>query len=241
MVSMGMLDDNLRNYWENTQKPWGQLFYKIVWAQLNFQDLKILDFGSGFGITSDYLAKDNEVTAIEHNINIVESKERSITNNYTQIIGGIEKLKEQGNSVFDAVICHNVLEYIPERSEILVEFSRILKNNGILSVMKHNKTGRILEKIVFENNLDEAIELLNGGTSASKNFGVVDYYNAEDLTECFKIEKTLGIRTFFGLPCNEVKFDRTWQDKIFDIEMKVANDEIYKNIAFFHHVILKKK
>ena len=237
-----MLDKNLRNYWENTQQPWGKLLYKIIRAQLNFSNLKILDFGSGFGITANYLAKNNEVTAIEPNINIVESAERVRENNYTQITGGLDKLKKQESGAFDAVVCHNVLEYVAEneRAEILKEFARILKNGGILSLIKHNKPGRIIDNIVFKNNLDEALEMLDGGASASINFGAINYYDPEDLREYFKIEKILGIRTFFAWAPNEVKFDENWQNKIFELEIKVSDIDIYKNIAFLNHVMLKK-
>ena len=74
--------------------------------------MTILDFGSGFGITADYLANNNHVTAIEPNIDIVESNERMRENDYTQIIGSLDKLKEQMSDVFDAVVCHNVFEYV---------------------------------------------------------------------------------------------------------------------------------
>ena len=126
-----------------------------------------------------------------------------------------------------------------ERADTLKEFARVLKNDGILSIIKHNKYGRIFDKIVFDNNLDEALALLDGETSSSKNFGTIDYYDVKDLTEYFEIEKILGVRTFFGLPPNEIKFDEEWQEKIFQIEMKAADIEVYKNAAFFHHVILR--
>ncbi|MEY8432800.1 class I SAM-dependent methyltransferase [Lachnospiraceae bacterium 48-42] len=39
---------------------------RIVWKQLgDIRDKKILDFGSGIGVTANYLAEHNEVTAIE--------------------------------------------------------------------------------------------------------------------------------------------------------------------------------
>ncbi|MCL1862592.1 MAG: hypothetical protein FWF78_03385 [Defluviitaleaceae bacterium] len=45
-----------------------ELLYKLKWAQLeaniNLKGKKILDFGSGFGNTANYLAKHNDVTAI---------------------------------------------------------------------------------------------------------------------------------------------------------------------------------
>ena len=46
--------------------PWELLLKKIVWRQLGeLQNKKILDFGSGFGVTADHYAQHNQVIAIE--------------------------------------------------------------------------------------------------------------------------------------------------------------------------------
>ncbi len=43
-------------------QPWECLMKRIVWKQLgNVRDKKILDFGSGIGVTADYLAEHNDV------------------------------------------------------------------------------------------------------------------------------------------------------------------------------------
>ena len=45
---------------------WERLFKKIVWKQLgDMEGKKILDFGSGEGITANHFAEKNDVTAIE--------------------------------------------------------------------------------------------------------------------------------------------------------------------------------
>ena len=47
-------------------QPWECLMKRIVWKQLgDIRDKKILDFGSGIGVTANYLAEHNDVTAIE--------------------------------------------------------------------------------------------------------------------------------------------------------------------------------
>ncbi len=45
---------------------WEVLQKKIVWNQLNFvHNKKVLDFGSGEGITASHFAINNEVVAVE--------------------------------------------------------------------------------------------------------------------------------------------------------------------------------
>lgn len=50
-----------------TELPaWERLFKRIVWKQIGeIEGKRILDFGSGEGITANYFAEKNEVIAIE--------------------------------------------------------------------------------------------------------------------------------------------------------------------------------
>ncbi len=237
------MSEDLKNYLDNIKKPWGVLFYKMVWEQLSWaKGMKILDFGSGFGITSNYLAKENEVVAIEPNEAMVNMREQE--NDYTQIVGDIEKLKELEDEKFDLVICHNVLEYSNEREDIVRQLVRVLKKNGKLSIVKHNHTGRIMQKVIFENNVDEALSLLDGGDIEVMNFGKVNYYYNDEILKWeinLKLDKTYGVRTFWGLQQNnEIKSEKSWQEKMFEVEKKVCEIEEYKNISFFNHIIFIK-
>lgn len=101
-----------------------------------------------------------------------------------------------------------------------------------------------MSKVVFENKLEEAIELLNNGESYSENFGRIDYYNINQLLEKFKglqINKILGLRTFWGLQQNnEAKYEDNWAEKMLEVELKVSDMDEFKNCAFFHHVFISK-
>jgi hypothetical protein len=51
-----------------------------------------------------------------------------------------------------------------------------------------------------------------------------------------------GIRTFYGLSSNnEIKFTDEWYRSMLELEMRAGSMEEYKNIAFFHHLIFRKK
>lgn len=239
------MSQHLQLYLDNIKKPWGLLFYRVVFEQLpKLKGAKILDFGSGFGFTASHLAKNNDVIAIEPNAEMVAM---SVTDDdYHQIIGDITQLKQFSDESFDLIICHNVLEYAEDRQAIVQEFYRLLKSNGVLSIVKHNQAGRIMQKVVFENNVDEALSLLSGAPIEVMNFGAVHYYEVSDLLDWMKphhlfIQKTLGVRTFWGLQQNNnLKNDPVWQDRMFEIEMKVCELEAYINISFFNHILLTK-
>lgn len=223
--------------------PWELLQKKMTWEQLEFvRNKKILDFGSGNGMTADYFAIENEVIAIEPDENMLA--DRLQEHEYLQIKGGLQELKSLKEESFDVILCHNVLEYAEEREELVKEFSRILKKEGYLSVLKHNRAGRVMQMVVLLNNFEHADELLEGGNGQSQYFGAIHYYEASDLikwSDSFKIEKILGMRTFWDLQQNQnIQKDSAWQEKMLEIERKVSDLEEYKAVAFFHHVILQK-
>jgi SAM-dependent methyltransferase len=159
--------------------PWELLQKKMTWEQLKFiHNKRILDFGSGNGMTADHFAIDNEVIAIEPDEKML--KDRFTENNYIQIKGNMKELKNFQDESFDVILCHNVFEYAD--TEIL-EWSNKLK-----------------------------------------------------------IERILGMRTFGDLQQNqEIQKDKTWQEQMLEMELKVSELEEYKAIASFHHVILRKK
>lgn len=74
------------------------------------------------------------MTAIEPNKKILIH--RFCKNKYNQIVGGIEQIRRIPSQTYDIIICHNVLEYLNDRKELLYEFSRILKPDGFVSIVK---------------------------------------------------------------------------------------------------------
>ncbi len=233
---------NVNGYLDYLRTPWGRLFYRLVWHNLEFEKKQILDFGSGFGVTANYLAKRNDVTAVEPNEEMLAH--RICENSYKQMVGSIDKLREMVDESFDVILCHNVLEYIDNRAELMAEFHRILKKGGILSIVKHNKDGKIMHKAVFENNIEEALSLLAGGKAVSQNFGTINEYEMEELQEYiggrFALEKVGGIRTFFGIQPNSFKSEPDWEDNMFELECAVEANPVYANVAFFQHLIFCK-
>lgn len=164
---------------------------------------------------------------------------------FKQLKGSFETLKKFPNNTFDCIICHNVLEYIDNRKELLAEFLRILKNDGYISIIKHNKAGRIMQKAIFDYDIKSVNMMLDNKNLKSGNFGEINIYSNSSLEEYsdFKlyIEKVMGICTFYGLQNNDIKYDPKWITDMKSLEMRVSEFEEFRDIAFFHHIILKKK
>lgn len=225
-------------------QPWECLMKRIVWKQLgDIQDKNILDFGSGIGVTANYLAEQNEVTAIEPDEDSI--KIRWADNQYTQIVGSTEELRKFESETFDMIICHNVLEYAEDREDIVKEFARILKSDGKISIVKHNRAGRVMQMVVLLNDFEHAHSLLDGNNGMTSKYGAIRYYEDSDIEKwCSElaITKTLGMRTFWDMQQNqEIHKDAGWQDKMVEIEMRVSDMDRYKDIAFFHHLTIEKR
>lgn len=230
--------------YNNSIPVWELLQKQMTWNQLSFiQNKRVLDFGSGRGITSSYFASNNEVVAIEPDSKMLS--ERITDNDYTQIHGNINALKEFEDEYFDVILCHNVFEYALEREAVTKEFARLLKKGGVLSVIKHNRPGRIMQMVVLLNNFDHANELLNGNNGKTENYGDIHYYDDMDIIKWsnnFQIEKILGMRTFWDLQQNQdIQKDEKWQKQMLAMEQRVSEIEEFKAIASFHHLILHKK
>lgn len=224
--------------------PWECLMKRIVWQQLGeIKGKKILDFGSGIGVTANYLAAKNDVIAIELSEEI--ANERWVENSYEQIVGSTDELRKFADETFDMIICHNVLEYAQDREEIVREFSRVLKTEGKISIVKHNRAGRVMQMVVLLNDFEHAHSLLDGNDGMASKFGAIRYYEDLDIEKwCpeLRVTKTFGMRTFWDMQQNqEIHKDVRWQDDMVEIEMRVSDMDEYKDIAFFHHLMIEKK
>lgn len=109
--------------------PWGQMFYQILWAQLEpyaKSSRRILDFGSGFGKTSEHLAVANEAVAYEPNHEMLTHTYHEVP--FTQLTGDFQAFKEQiAGETFDLILLHNVLEYVGQPKQILEELTATKK------------------------------------------------------------------------------------------------------------------
>ena len=228
----------------NQLPVWDKLAKVIIWKQIGeLKGKTILDFGSGTGITADHYAADNHVIAIEPSEEMLAKQVN--TNGYQQIVGSTDELKNLPSECFDYIFCHNVLEYADDREKIVREFYRLVKPNGKLSIVKHNRNGRVMQMVVLLNNFDEANDLLDGHNSSAQLFGTINYYADSNIAEwCdgFALQESYGLRTFWDLQQNqEIQKDDEWQKKMIGIEMRVSQNPDFQKIAFFHHLIFEKR
>ncbi|WP_408069349.1 class I SAM-dependent methyltransferase [Butyrivibrio sp. JL13D10] len=236
----------IKDYRNMVEQPWGKMFYDLIYKQLiipNDNINKVLDFGAGFCITADHYAKNHDVTAVEPSEEMREL--RVNTCNYTLVPGGIDYLQSIGDNTFDVVICHNVLEYVDDMSGVLAQLIRVLKPGGILSIVKHNEYGKAFAYAVLNDNPAAALDVLDKYTEESA-FGSRNVYSNEYLADFFaddaELKDVFGIRTLFGLSSNnEIKFNEEWYSNMLELETKAGAIDEYKKVAFYNHLVFRKK
>ena len=167
---------------------WERMLKEIVWSQIEEQKGQhILDFGSGEGITANHYAENNDVIAIEPWDEMLKSSWTDYP--YQQIIGDVSSLKAFADNTFDFVICHNVLEYIDDKSIVVNELCRVLKKGGTLSIVKHNRVGRVMQMAVLLDDLKTANDLLDGEDSMASKFGSIKYYEDDRMIQWNRSEE----------------------------------------------------
>ncbi len=237
------MDSGMQLYYDYTVSPLGRLFYDSVWAQLGvLSGKKILDFGSGFCFTTNHLAEQNDVTALEIDESIIKSSVQ--TGKFTQLCGDVTKLTDFADGTFDVVICHLVLEFTQNREEIMSQLCRVVKNDGFISVVRHNRNGRIVQAVVQDFDLDEAKRVLRGEPSFSSAFGNISYYEDSDLLAWagnnLTAEKVYGVRVLASLHGSDINEQPDWAQKMLQTEKSLYSNPDFVKIAYFNHLILRK-
>lgn len=222
---------------------WEYLTKRMIWRQLNFlRGVSVLDFGSGSGATAEHFAECCKVTAVEPSADMLAQRDESAP--YTQLAGGIELIVSMADNTFDAVLCHNVMEYVTDQPAALRELTRVLKPGGCLSIIKHNPAGRVMQMAVLLNDFDTANAVLSGGDGFAKAFGTIHYYRDDDVARwCPELclERVYGLRTFWDLQQNqEIQSDPDWRERMLALEHRVSVLPEYQAVAFHHHLIFRK-
>lgn len=66
---------DIKAYQAHIAQPWGQIYYQILFEQLkSVRNKTILDFGSGFGHVAQFLARENQVLAIEPSEEMIQAR-----------------------------------------------------------------------------------------------------------------------------------------------------------------------
>jgi ubiquinone/menaquinone biosynthesis C-methylase UbiE len=118
-------------YWSPTRKK----------LDLSFENSQysVLDAGSGTGwLSTEHAKRLKRVVAIEA---AQDRAEISKSHHTFEVCKANTEVLPLRDGVFDTVVCYDVLEHVPNYSEAIHEFRRVLKSKGMLIIAVPNAKG----------------------------------------------------------------------------------------------------
>ena len=202
--------DNYAHEWWNKRGPYKfihmltPLRLKYIANNLTLKGSKILDLGCGGGLLAEEMYKSGaEVVGIDASKKTIEiaknhAKEQSLKIKYlnTDLESFESKVK------FDAVICFELIEHVPDPEELINQITKIIKPNGklFLSTINRNLFSFIFAKIVAE----YVLNIIPRGTHTYEKFLKPSEIKVMLNKNNLNIDDIQGIK--FDLISNKFKF-----------------------------------
>ena len=204
--------DNAADKWTaEMATPWMRLKRELARFNLNKHLppntlLNILDAGGGIGSESFPFAHEGHfVSLVDYSAGMVAVARRdALAQNIAARVSvhqadALDVNKLFAPNSFDVVLCHNVLQYVADVPALLSTLAKLLKPNGLLSLISTNQHCAVLHSAIFRDNLDEAYRRLDDRAFTTTIFGnVVTEYTSDDIQPMLsqadmRFEKYYGI------------------------------------------------
>lgn len=254
-----VFDNSIAKWKQESNSPWAKLKYKLVQANLakhlGRNRLRVLDAGGGNGLDSIPLAAQGYL------VDIVDSSQEMLADVPYQAIqqaNAMEHLtthhadlKDIANlfppSHYDLILCHNVLQYIDDVLALFEDFARLLKPDGLVSIVSINRFSIPYHSAFIDDNLSEALARLHQRKSQAKAFdAVMTCYSADEIIELMT-RAGLATERDYGIRCicdywgdNERKLNPAIFDQIERLEFDLTELYPYKLLARYFQIVARR-
>ena len=253
--------ENTHAYRDYLQSPSGRLRQEIAWRRVStFLEhswnmasgpRRILDAGCGTGELALRLAQ------IGHQVVLLDPAEEmlSIAQCQAQVLrpppafpprflqGAVEEttgLFEEGS--FDLILCHFLVEYLPDPRPALAALRHVLQPDGWLSLITVNRRQEPLRLAIRDQQFTEALEALICSTSTDSLFGIGRLaYGLEELEAIlrqagFEVVEEGGISIFIDYIVTEAIEDRSSFESLLNLEEEAGKHHPWKDVARYLHL-----
>ena len=259
MITPDVFGDRLEAYQNHQNTPWSRLRYKTAQANLMRHlaggSLAVLDAGGGNGLETVALAGlGHAVTLLDGSEKLLaearrNAREAGVEERVEFVRGDVCSIPELFPAAsFDAVLCHNVLQYVEDLDRALRGLVRAVKEAGILSVICVNRYSEAYRLAIQERNPSAALAAVDARVIRSKVFDEpMRAYAAEDLLE--RLERS-GCDTAgrYGLLCiNDCIADNEWKSnpqvcaEVEKLEFALSGVFPYYHLARFFQIVSRKR
>jgi S-adenosylmethionine-dependent methyltransferase len=251
-------DTRLAAFQQWQSSPWGRLRYTLTEANLlrHLDDTpqRVLDVAGGNGLDAVRLAvRGHEVTLLDpagamldDAIRTAESFDVADRVHVVQA-AALDAPELFGADEFDVVLCHNLLQYVADRYDVLAAIMAPLRRDGLLSVLAPNADSDVLRTAIRRQDPRRALRELDSELS------YVDLLDME-LPACTAAETIghlaelgFGLVTRYGVRCvcdyltdEERKHDPAFYAELERLELALSDRMPYLLTARFFHLVAQR-
>lgn len=154
--------DLFAHEWWNKRGPYKLIHnltpirFEYIQSQLDIKNLKILDIGCGGGILSEELTRNGaQVTGLDASkktIKIAKSHAKEKNYNIKYLDTSIEDHIKESKAKYDAIICFELIEHVPDQIKLIQDISTICKKGGklFMSTINRNLMSFVFAKMMAE-------------------------------------------------------------------------------------------
>lgn len=243
---------------DENNKPWGQLRYHT--SQMNIarhiskeRMFRILDVGGGDGMDAIYYAKLGHcVTIIDCSPTMLAEARRSAEKQgvgeqltiYQTEPDSVPNLN--GEQPFDLVLCHMMIEFVPDARVFLKGICKMLRPGGLLSLIDTNRYSDVYMKSFQMNSLPDAL----GALGAKEYFHpwvnrLTPRFSGNELIDQLRENKCslvghYGILNICAYLPNEPKFEAQYFRDLEKLEYQLTDRYPYYLLARYFQIIAQK-
>jgi S-adenosylmethionine-dependent methyltransferase len=242
------------------ETPEGRLRLDLSFANLReflpqaTRGLRALDLGAGTGVLAVRLAQLGfHVTLLDASSEMLDiAQHTAVEAGVAERIaltrgeaGQLANLVEVES--FDLILCHNILEFIDNPSEVLGAAARVLRDtSSIISVLVRNRAGEVTKAALLNGDLTTAARNLTAERGDESLYGgkvrlfTPDNLRAMLIAVSFAVIAERGVRVVSDfLPPKVSRTDE--YERIFELERKLGAQPEFAAVARYSHFLARRR
>ncbi len=243
---------------DENSKPWGRLRYET--SRLNIarhtpkKVLRVLDVGGGDGMDAIYYAKMGHLVTLTDCAPTMLAEARKsaetegVLDRLTLYQTDQNTLPDlDGQQPFDLILCHMMIEFVPDTRILLKNMCKLLANGGLISILDTNRHSDVFMSAIQSNSIADAIKAVERKEyfhpwvkRLTPRFSADDFIDLLDINGCSLVGH-YGVLNICAYLPNEPKFDPQYYRQLQTLEYQLTDKYPYPLLARFFQVIGRKK
>lgn len=244
--------------WQNENlTPWGQLRYETsrtnIARHFDGEKKHILDVGGGDGMDAIYYAKmGHSVTLTDCSVTMLtEAKKMAEGQGIDEQLALIQTepdslLNNLNGHSFDLILCHMMIEFVPDPQALINKLSLLLIQGGLISILDTNRFSDVYMRAIQLNDLPGALDAVGKQEyfhpwvkRITPRFSADDFIDLLAENGC-SVVGHYGVLNICGYLPNEPKFIPEYYHQLKELEDQLSGRYPYYLLARYFQVIGRK-